>query len=218
MPATKGKRRILLVDDHPVVRRGLASLIAEEPDLVVIGELEKVSSTLQEIRKAKPDLVVLDLSMSDENGLEILERFSARLPRLQALVFSRHEEEYYAERTLRAGARGYVMKQEDPNTLLQAIRTVLGGKIYLSPRITRLIRLRRPSRKATATDSGIGALTRRELRVYRLLGNGLNPREMARKLGISLKTVDAHRQNIMEKLGVGSLRELLNHAALWNGK
>ena len=161
MPTEKGKRRILVVDDHPVVRRGLASLIAEEPDLVVVGELETVSRTLKEIRKVGPDLVILDLSMTNETGLEILQRFAARLPRLPALVFSRHEEKHYAERTLRAGACGYVMKQEDPKTLLKAIRTVLEGKTYLSPRVSRLMRLRKPSKNSKMADSGIGALTSR---------------------------------------------------------
>jgi len=207
------KRRIFIVDDHPIVRQGLAQLIDNEPDLVVSGQGEDAYESLRAIRQNKPTLVLVDVSLKDSDGIELLKELRAQDPDLPVLVLSMHDESLYAERALRAGARGYIMKQEAPQTLLQAIRKVLSGQVYLSEAmganlLQRMVGGKSPGKPELPMDR----LTDRELEVFRMIGAGRSVKEIADKLFISPKTVEAHREHIKEKLGVKSSADLLRFA------
>lgn len=211
-----GKARVLLVDDHPIVRQGLAMLINAEPDLMVCGEASTGAEALQLVRTTQPDLVMIDISLEDRSGVELIREIRAMAGELPMLALSMHDESLYAERVLRAGGRGYVMKQEATEKLLTAIRRVLAGEIYLSPRMsTRLL-----GQLASAAPGGdvspISRLTDRELEVFTMIGRGLSTREIAEKLFLSVKTVEAHREHIKEKLGLRSSVELVRHAVQFN--
>jgi DNA-binding NarL/FixJ family response regulator len=200
------------VDDHPIVRQGLAQLIDSEPDLAVIGQGEDAYASLKAMRDARPDLALVDISLKDADGLELLKELKAQGAEFPVLILSMHDESLYAERALRAGARGYVMKQEPPDVLLGAIRRVLAGEIYVSPKMgATLLRRMVGSREVNAT-SPMERLTDRELEVFRLIGAGQSVREIADKLCLSVKTVEAHREHIKEKLSLKTSAELLRFA------
>jgi DNA-binding NarL/FixJ family response regulator len=206
------KKRVFLVDDHPIVRQGLAQLIDSEPDLAVIGQGEDAYASLKAMRDARPDLALVDISLKDADGLELLKELKAQGAEFPVLILSMHDESLYAERALRAGARGYVMKQEPPDVLLGAIRRVLAGEIYVSPKMgATLLRRMVGSREVNAT-SPMERLTDRELEVFRLIGAGQSVREIADKLCLSVKTVEAHREHIKEKLSLKTSAELLRFA------
>ncbi len=208
-------RTILIVDDHPVVRRGLAAMIAGEPGLSVCGEATSHASALAEIERMKPDLAIVDLSLERSDGLELLKDLRQKYPEIPALVLSMHDESVYAERAFRAGARGYVTKQEMGGTVLAAIHRLLAGELYMSAGVgTRLVE-RLLGGHPEKRDSVLGALTDRELQVFRLLGEGKTTREIAIRLGRSIKTIDAHRENIKSKLKLDSGAELAHHATHW---
>jgi DNA-binding NarL/FixJ family response regulator len=207
------KRRIFIVDDHPIVRQGLAQLINNEQDLVVCGEGEDAYTALRAIRQDKPDLVLVDVSLKDSDGIELLKELRSQNPDQPVLVLSMHDESLYAERALRAGARGYVMKQEAPQTLLQAIRKVLTGQVYLSDTMgANLLQRMVGGKHAGKAAMPMDRLTDRELEVFRMIGAGRSVKEIAEKLFISPKTVEAHREHIKEKLGVRSSADLLRFA------
>jgi len=212
---TANKRRIFIVDDHPIVRQGLTQLIDNEPDMVVSGQGEDAYQSLRAIRQNKPALVLVDVSLKDSDGIELLKELRSQDPELPVLVLSMHDESLYAERALRAGARGYIMKQEAPQVLLQAIRKVLTGQVYLSETmganlLQRMVGGRKPG-KGNA-ELPMDRLTDRELEVFRMIGAGRSVKDIADKLFISGKTVEAHREHIKEKLGVKSSAELLRFA------
>jgi len=207
--SASSKKRVFLVDDHPIVRQGLAQLIGSEPDLAVIGQGEDAYASLKAMREARPDLALVDISLKDADGLELLKELKAQGAEFPVLILSMHDESLYAERALRAGARGYVMKQEPPDVLLGAIRRVLAGEIYVSPKMgATLLRRMVGSREVNAT-SPMERLTDRELEVFRLIGAGQSVREIADKLCLSVKTVEAHREHIKEKLSLKTSAELL---------
>jgi DNA-binding NarL/FixJ family response regulator len=207
------KRRVFLVDDHGIVRRGLTELINGEPDLVVCGQGEDAYGSLRAIRDAKPDLCVVDVSLKDSDGIELLKELRAQTPDLPVLVLSMHDESLYGERALRAGARGYIMKQEAPEHILAAVRTVLAGRIYVSEKMQAMLldRLVCGGRSAGARLP-MDRLTDRELEVFRMIGAGESVKEIADKLFLSQKTVQAHREHIKEKLNFRSSAELLRFA------
>ncbi len=210
----KGVRRIAIVDDHPIVRRGLASLINLEPDLEVSGYAEDARSALDLVRTLKPDLLVVDIFLKDSNGLDLLKALQKRNSTVPILVVSMHDESLYAERVLRAGAMGYVMKREAEQVIVKAIRRVLEGRVYLSERMQERVLLgyaARPSVPRSPTE----ALTDRELQVFEMLGHGIGIRRIAENLAISVKTVDAHRARIREKLGLANATEVLQRAVQW---
>lgn len=217
-PAATSKRRLFIVDDHPIVRQGLAQLIDNEPDLAVVGQGEDAYQSLREIGRLKPDMVLVDVSLKDSDGIELLKELRARDEDLPVLVLSMHDESLYAERALRAGARGYIMKQEAPQKLLAAIRRVLTGQVYLSDAMGASLLQRMVGGRKTAKQGGatgelpMDRLTDRELEVFRLIGGGKSVKEIADKLFISAKTVEAHREHIKEKLGLRSSAELLRFA------
>jgi DNA-binding NarL/FixJ family response regulator len=210
--ATPVKRKIFLVDDHPIVRQGLAQLVNNEPDLVVVGQGEDAYTALRAIREAKPDLVLVDVSLKDSDGIELLKELKSQSPDTPALVVSMHDESLYAERALRAGAGGYVMKQEAPQTLLAAIRTVLAGQVYVSSKMGATLLQRMVAGKKRDGGLPMDRLTDRELEIFRMIGGGGSVKEIADKLFLSVKTVEAHREHIKEKLNIKSSAELLRFA------
>ena len=213
--AALGKKQILIVDDHPMMRQGLGQLISAEPDLCVCGEAETAAGALNAIGTLKPDLVLADISLPGKNGLELIKDFQSLQPGLPVLVISMHDESLYAERVLRAGGRGYIMKQEGGKKMMQAIRQVLEGKIYVSEKMSANILETFSGRHASAEGSPIEKLTDREFEIFQLMGQGQGTREIAEKLHLSIKTVDAHRANIKAKLKLTSASELIRFAVRW---
>lgn len=208
-------KRIFIVDDHPMMRQGLAQLIGAEPDLVVCGEAENAESALDALHTLKPDLVLADISLPGKNGLELIKDFQALQPGLPMLVISMHDESLYAGRALRAGARGYIMKQEGGKKLMHAIRQVLEGKIYVSESMSAVILEMFSGHRSGAESSLVGKLTDREFEIFQLISQGRDARAMAEQLHLSVKTVDVHRANIRTKLKLNSPAELIRFAVRW---
>ena len=208
------KAKILLVDDHPIVRQGLAQLINQEPDLAVCGHAEDGKTALNAIAAHKPDIVILDISLNGPDGLAVLKEIRLSHEAMLVLVLSMHDESLYAERALRAGANGYIMKQEATEKVLQAIRRIRGGEIYVSDRIARRL-LRQVVTSGAPGKAPMEALTDRELAVFRLIGKGRATREIADDLQISIKTVESYQAHIKEKLSLKNARALVQHAFQW---
>ena len=214
--AAQNRKRILIVDDHPMMRQGLAQLIGAEPDLAICGEAENAERALDSIGDLKPDLVLADISLPGKNGLELIKDFHAMQPGLPVLVISMHDESLYAERVLRAGGRGYIMKQEGGKKLMLAIRQVLEGKIYVSEKMSAEILEMFSGRRAGTESSPVEKLTDREFEVFQLIGQGKGTRESAEKLHLSIKTVEVHRANIKAKLKLKSASEMIRFAVRWS--
>jgi DNA-binding NarL/FixJ family response regulator len=210
------KRRIFLVDDHPVFREGLGLLIRREPDLEVCGEADDADQALAAIQRLKPDLVLADMGLPGKSGLELIKDLFALQREIPVLIVSMYDEALYAERVLRAGGSGFVMKQEGPDKMLQAIRQVLSGQISLSGKISMRI-LEGFSGRGKKPTSPISLLTDRELEILQLLGQGNDSHAIAKGLKLSFKTVDAHRAHIKEKLELRNSTELICYAARWVG-
>ena len=207
---------MLLVDDHPIVRQGMAQLINREPDLAVCGEADSAHAALALLKIITPDVAVIDISLEDRSGLELLKDALIRCPKLRVLVLSMHHESLYAERALHAGARGYVMKQEAPDKVLVAIRTILRGEVYVSETMgAKLLRTIADVRSGEVAMSPIERLSDRELEVFRLIGKGYSSSEIAAQLHISVKTVETHREHIKEKLKLTDTGELRRIAIEW---
>jgi DNA-binding NarL/FixJ family response regulator len=206
---------VFIVDDHPVFREGLVRIINQEADLVVCGEAGNAAEALARVDAARPALVVIDISLDGMNGLELVKSLRGRLPESRLLVVSMHPESLYAERALRAGANGYIMKRESGRTLLAAMRHVLDGKTHVSQELNELIlrRVSDPGRRAGG--SAVERLSDRELEVFQLIGQGFGTRQVAETLSVSMKTVETHREHIKEKLGVDSTSELVRRAIHW---
>lgn len=208
--------RILLVDDHPVVREGLAESINREPDLTVCAQAEDHQGALRAIETSHPELIVVDLMLKDSSGLELIKDIHVRWPRLLILVVSMHDETLYAERVLRAGAQGYITKQQATHDILLAIRRVVAGGIYLNERTSSAVLARLAAKPHAAGNSIPDLLADREMEVFELTGRGLSTREIAGHLRIDVKTVDTYRARIREKLNLKSSSELLQLAIRWN--
>jgi DNA-binding NarL/FixJ family response regulator len=209
------KRRVFLVDDHPLVREGLANLINQQKDLVVCGEAEDSAGAIAGIAMHSPEVALIDISLKNESGLELVKNLEAQFPLVALVVLSMHDEALYAERALRAGARGYVMKRETTKSVLTAIRRVLEGGVYVSDRVVNRMARRMSSPRKTATSSPVEQLSDRELEIFRLLGQGRTTSQIAEDLHLSLKTVQAYCARAKEKFGVDSLGELLRAAIRW---
>lgn len=208
-------RRVLIVDDHPMLRRGLAELIGHEPDLACCGEADDVASALAAVKDVGPDLVIIDIALHDSSGLELVKELKARDENLKMLVCSMHDEELYAERALRAGAMGYINKEKAIDDVVDAIRCVLDGNVYLSDRMSSRILRRVRDGEPELASSPVDRLTDRELEVFELIGDGLGTADIAERLCLSPKTVDAHRQKIKRKLDLDSTSELMRYAVRW---
>ena len=211
------KARLVLVDDHPLVRERLGQLIAQQADLMVCGESEDAAGCLELLKTARPDLVVVDLSLKNAHGIELIKDIKAQDPDMRVLVRSMHDESLFAERALRAGALGYVTKQESTETIMAAIRRVLAGEMYLSERMaTQLVGLLLGTRTPNVSPGAlVGGLSDREFEIFQLLGQGQNTRQIAETLRLDVKTVETYRLRLKEKLQVGSTSELLQQAVNW---
>jgi DNA-binding NarL/FixJ family response regulator len=214
--AKKRKQSVFLVDDHPLVREWLANLINQQPDLEVSGNASKSAPALKLINDVQPDIAIVDISLDGDSGTELIKELKAAHPKVVVLVLSMHDELAYAERALRAGAAGYVMKREATKKVLLAIRSVLGGKLYLSDKLAALMTEKFVEGKPTTASSPGDLLSDRELEVFELLGQGMTTRQTARNLKISFKTVQTFHARIKEKLNLSNATELLREATRWH--
>jgi len=206
------KKRIFLVDDHPVLRDGLRRLLEAEPDLMVCGEAESARKAFESIKSAAPELAIVDISLTGPSGIELIKGLKNRFPKVRVLMLSMHDEVLYAERALRAGAKGYVMKQAPTEHLLTAVRRVLKNEIYLSEALSSQLLGAFVSQKASEPGPILKNLSNRELEIVRRIGQGFTTGEVAKQLGISSKTVETHRGNIRKKLNLRSGSELIRFA------
>ncbi len=214
--SNEDRRKILVVDDHPIVREGLADLINREKDIVVCGWAEDTPQTIKAIKNLKPDVVTVDISLGDTSGLELIKDIKTRFPGLPILALSMHQESLYAERAIRAGAKGYITKQEATKKVITAIRQVLDGRLYLSEKMKeKVLHSLLGDNGSGAGTSPIDRLTDRELDVFSLLGQGRGTRQIAEQLCLSVKTIETYRARIKEKLNISSSSELLLYAFQW---
>jgi DNA-binding NarL/FixJ family response regulator len=204
----------MIVDDHPVVRRGLREMVDEEPDMEVAAEAADMAEALGQLEVARPDLVIVDLTLKNGHGLELIETIRDRDARVKMLVLSMHDDLLYAERALRCGASGYINKQEPPENVIAAMREVLRGQVYVSDEVADVV-LRRLSAGQSLQQNPIESLTNRELEIFELIGRGLSVKQIAKRLDISYKTVEAHRDRIRGKLNVSNSLEVSRRAMQW---
>ena len=206
------KKTVFIVDDHPLLRQGLALLVNRERDLTVCGEAEEAQTAMNQIAARTPDILIADISLNGPDGLELLKNLRALYPNLPVLILSMHDESIYAERALRARANGYIMKQEATEKVLVAVRRILGGDIYLSDRMANKLLHQYISGASADINSRLSTLSDREIEVFRLIGEGRSTRQIAEKLHISVKTVETYQAHIKDKLSLNSGRELVQHA------
>ena len=217
MPVKRNQRfkhGIIIVDDHPVVRQGLAQLVNQEEDLEVCGQAEDAHQAMQAIKELGPEMVVVDISLKGTSGMDLIKDIKVQYPDLPVLTLSMHDEAVYAERALRAGARGYIMKQEATERVVTAIRRVLSGDVYVSDRMAAKM-VSKLTRGATSSGSPVDCLSDRELEVFRLIGEGHGTRRVAEELHLSVKTIETYRAHIKEKLGLRDANELFRSAIEW---
>lgn len=211
----EGRTKIIIVDDHPIIRKGLSDLINQEKDLVVCGQAEDAHEAMDVIKTLKPDIAVVDISLKETSGIELIKDVRTQYPNLPVLALSMHDESLYAERALRAGAKGYIMKAEAAEKVITAIRKVLSGELYVSDRMAaKMVRKLVGSRPAIGT-SPIDLLSDRELEVFLLIGQGRGTRQIADKLHLSIKTIETYRAHMKEKLNLENAAELLQYAIRW---
>ncbi len=216
MPAAGAEpKRLLVVDDHPILRRGLTALIESEPGLTVHAAVGTRAAAFASMRESQPDLAIVDLSLGDEDGLDLIKEMKLRYPKVPSLVLSMHDEAIYAERALSAGALGYVTKQQLDDTVLGAIRRVLAGETYMSEALQRRLAERYVRGQTLETASPLQRLSDRELQVFRLIGQGRTTRQIAGALSRSVKTIESHLEHIKNKLGIESAAELAQRATVW---
>lgn len=215
MMAAAAKAKVFLVDDHPLVREMLKSLIEQQPDMTACGEAEDTAEALKGIAAAKPHVAIIDLSLKESSGLELIKQIKHRYPLVSQIVLSMHDEKLYAERVIRAGARGYVMKRESTRQIVAAIRAVRGGKLWLSETVSDAFAQRFVGAQPQA-GSSMESLSDRELEVFNLLGQGMQTRQVAQSLNVSIKTVQAYCARIKQKLQLSSATELLREAMRWH--
>ena len=213
-PDARRRTRILVVDDHPIVRLGIRQMLAAEPDLDVCAEAESADAAKQLIVDAHPDLAIIDLSLAEGTGLDLIRSLRESMPTMPVLVLSMHDEALFAERVLRAGARGYIMKREAITGLVRAIRHVLSGRIYVSEGMAQAV-LERLGHDGAAPDNPLANLTDRELEVFDLIGRGQSTGAIAEQMGVSIKTIETYRSNIKTKLNLKNATDLIRFAATW---
>jgi DNA-binding NarL/FixJ family response regulator len=215
-PANKGRQaKILIVDDHPIVREYLGGLIRQQPDLTVCGEAGDLRSGMEAVTRFRPDLVIVDISLKGAYGTDLIRDVKESFPKLPVLVLSMHEELLFAERALRAGARGYITKQEATHNILAAIRQVLDGKVYLSEKMGSVLLTKIVEGKPGVVSSPIEMLSDRELQVFHRIGQGISPRQIADEMHLSIKTIESHCSRIKDKLSLKDASELLQFAIQW---
>jgi DNA-binding NarL/FixJ family response regulator len=208
------RQRVLLVDDHPIVRHGLTQLILREPDLEVSGEATNISGALRQVETDPPDVAVIDISLDGDNGIELVEEIKAKWPSVKILVSSIHDEKVFAGRALRAGAMGYICKREDLGKIVAAIHQILRGEIYLSSDMTTRL-LRRAAVGQSLDRDPVETLSNRELQVFEMIGQGMTTVQIARKLDVSPKTIESHRKQIKAKMNLQNSAQLTRSAFQW---
>ena len=211
----KPSSRVFLVDDHPLVREWLTNLIDQHDDLTVCGEAESVQQALDGIGATDPDVAIVDLSLNGGSGLDVVKNIRNSKPKTAVIVLSMHDERLYAERALRAGARGYIMKRETTSNIIAAIHEVLSGKIHVSPQMNSSLAEKFADGRTPNLRSPVEQLSDRELEVFRLIGEGHGTRQIAEELHLSVKTVESYQAHIKEKLALRNARELVQHAIEW---
>lgn len=211
----KRKQKVFIVDDHPLVRSGLTDLINRQEDLTVCGEAENVSGAMEAVAAKKPDLVIADLTLGFDSGFRLMENLKCTQRTIPVLVLSMHDESVYAERCLKAGARGYIMKEEKPSNVLTAIRSVLDGKLYISDKLGKNFLLKFVSNKFEACNSPVDVLSNRELEIYNLVGKGLDKHKIAKQLHLSIKTIETYMEHVKKKMKYKDARELMMNAIQW---
>lgn len=214
-PKPSGKSRVLLVDDHPLTRHGMKALISQQPNLEIVGEADSAPRALELVEKLKPNLAIVDITLRSTNGIELTKGMRAQSPDLQVLIVSMHDENLYAERALRAGAMGYLMKHEASEKIITAIQRIQQGEIYLSDRIKEKMLHRFVNHKTDELVSPIDTLSDREMEVFQLIGNGYGTRLIAQQLNLSIKTIDSYREHLKLKLNLESGSELVRYAIQW---
>jgi len=215
MPAKKDRTKVLLIDDHPLLRTGIASLINQEKDMIVCGEVDDSIQALDAIAKTNPEVIILDISLKKMSGIEVLKHIKASYPKMKVLVLSMHDEGIYAPRALRAGASGYIMKLEAPDNVIVALRKILSGEVYISESMATRMLSRMVGGRPSPISSPMELLSDRELEVFTLLGKGDGTRDIAQKLHLSVKTIESHRAHIKEKLNLKNATELVHNAVQW---
>jgi DNA-binding NarL/FixJ family response regulator len=211
----KRKYKIVLVEDHPIVREGVKRILAQEPDLTVCGEADEQATALEIIRRQHPDLVLMDLTLKSGDGLDLVKFLHAEFPDLPILVLSLHDEAIYSERVLRAGARGYIMKEEAVDRILVAVRQVLAGNIYAGARAVQKILNEVAAGKRDDEARGIGRLSDRELQVFMLMGKGLGTVRIAQEMSLSVKTIETYQAHIKDKLGMTLIEDMRRASVQW---
>jgi len=211
----ENKTRILIVDDHPIVRQGLAELINHENDLVVCGQAEDSHEAMKAIKDLSPSMAIIDISLKETSGLELIKDVHSQYPDLPVLALSMHDEMLYAERALRAGAMGYIMKQEATENVIVAVRRILGGEIYVSDKMAARMVRKLVTGQIEPTTSQVDSLSDRELEVFHLIGKGHGTRQISERLHLSVKTIETYRAHIKEKLNLADAAELLQYAIQW---
>jgi DNA-binding NarL/FixJ family response regulator len=209
------KTTIMIVDDHPIVRQGLMELLNAEPDLEVTAQASNAATAMEQLDRSRPDLIIIDLSLSDASGIDLIKQIKARDSSVRMLVSSMHDEKLYAERCLHAGAMGYVSKEAGTEKILTAVRRVLAGKVYLSPQMSEHFLGRMVHIGSDADRPSVETLSDRELEVFELIGRGMATRKIAESLNLSMKTIETYRENIKVKLGLQNSTELIRHAVQW---
>ena len=214
-PNQIAKKRILLVDDHPIFRHGLEDLLKQQEDLTICGHADSAPAALEGMRNLRPDLAIVDVSINGANGIELVRQMKAELPHLPILVLSMHDESLYALRALKAGALGYVMKAEALQHVINAVRRVLDGRIFVSPRFGEKLIFKAVHGSDSGSHSPVDRLSDRELEVLMMLGNGHNTKSIAQELNLSVKTIETHRAHIKEKLAFTDASEMVRFAIDW---
>ena len=207
--------RIYIVDDHPLVRHGLCQIVANEADMEICGEAEDSPAAIRGVGEANPDAIIVDISLKGANGIELIKNLKAIHDDIPILVFSMHDETIYAQRALRAGAKAYVMKKESPSKVVDAIRKIIQGEIYVSPSVADQVLHQIVNGPGNVSTSPVDRLTDRELEVVQLIGRGLSSREVAESLHLSVKTIESHRAHVKEKLGLRNATELVQFSVQW---
>jgi len=206
------KKQVLIVDDHPIVREGLKQVLLQDDSLLVCDEAEDMQSAIECVEIHQPDIAIVDLTLKKSSGLDLVKEFSSRWPKLKTLVLSIHDESIYAERALRAGANGYIMKQQAMINILDAVHNVLDGELYVSDAVSKRLLHNIKGGNFSTEDYGVSLLSNRELQVFQLYGQGKKTRAIADELNISVKTVESHREHIMEKLNLSDSMEMIRMA------
>ncbi len=209
------KTKILIIDDHPIVRQGLARLIEHEDDLEVCGQADDAPAAMKAIRKQNPDIAIVDITLKETNGMELIKDIKVQYPSLPVLTLSMHDESLYAERALRAGAKGYIMKQQATDNVIDAIRKVLNGQVYISDEMAIKMVRKLVNGRPDAGASPLDSLSDRELEVFLLIGKGHGTRQISEKLHLSVKTIETYRSHIKEKLNLVDASELLQYSIQW---